>query len=81
MLFDLPFWLWVIWGVSLCFAAMSKGARGAASTMLCFFAFLSIRYFTPQLGPWQQYGLYFLVVSLWMISAFVSKTIRWVHDG
>jgi hypothetical protein len=79
MLSSPSFWLWVLWVVFLVISTASKGIRGTASTLLCFLAYLSVSYFTPQLGPWEQYGVYLLVASLVGVSGFVAGTVKVVR--
>lgn len=67
---SVPFWLWVIWGVSLVWEVFSRGGRGFTSTLIGFFVYLILRHFMPGLGTWEQYGAY-VVICLLLAVAFV----------
>lgn len=73
MLFALPFWLWAIWVISFILTSSSKGVGGAASIVLGFLAYLVVRSVTPQLGPWEQYGIYLVVGVLVALTGSASS--------
>jgi hypothetical protein len=70
----LPVWLWVIWFLCLLGMAWEYKVRGVIAIVVTFATYLVVRHFTPQLGPWEQYGVYMLIVYMNIVANAIAGT-------
>lgn len=71
-MFDLQ-WVWLLWFVVLGVLVFDYGFRGFLGTIFGFCAYLLVRAFTPQLGPWGQLLLYLGVGALVSSAGFCLR--------
>lgn len=78
---SLPIGLWVIWIIVLIVLVLEYRVRGVFCVLLSFTSYMVVRAISPQLGPWEQWGIYLGVTTLstlsYLISTFNTGRRRW----